>query len=144
MDSRFLAKIGKQKDLFGLYKVDLPLNLRLYVLKMYFSEIYTKIVNMYKEFFNFIEKVEIIDSKDLPSVEMLGMGPVFCVKERNVKREIRLDELSSGMQKALLIITDLYALPEGSIYFIDEYENSLGVGAINTLPDALLSDEFGI
>jgi hypothetical protein len=46
------------------------------------------------------------------------------------------------MQKALLIITDLFSLPDDVVYMIDEYENSLGVGAINILPDILFSGEI--
>ncbi len=42
------------------------------------------------------------------------------------------------MQKVLLIITDILTLPAGSIYIIDEYENSLGVNAIDFLPQFLM------
>jgi predicted ATPase len=41
------------------------------------------------------------------------------------------------MQKVLLIITDVVTLPGGAIYLIDEYENSLGINAINFLPSFL-------
>ncbi len=42
------------------------------------------------------------------------------------------------MLKVLLIITDIIALPEESIYMIDEYENSLGINAIDFLPQLLI------
>ena len=45
------------------------------------------------------------------------------------------------MQKALLIITDIMTLPKGSIYMVDEYENSLGINAIDFLPELL--DDHG-
>ncbi len=51
-----------------------------------------------------------------------------------------LHDLSSGMQKVLLIITDIITLPNNSIYIIDEYENSLGINAINFLPDFIISN----
>jgi AAA15 family ATPase/GTPase len=41
------------------------------------------------------------------------------------------------MQKVLLIVTDVLTLPKGSIYIIDEYENSLGTNAIDFLPQFL-------
>ena len=41
------------------------------------------------------------------------------------------------MQKVLLIIADIITLPKGSIYIIDEYENSLGINAIDFLPEFL-------
>ncbi len=37
------------------------------------------------------------------------------------------------MQKVLLILTDVFILPEGGVYIIDEYENSLGLNAIDFL-----------
>jgi hypothetical protein len=37
-----------------------------------------------------------------------------------------------------VIISDIVSLPEGAIYIIDEYENSLGVNAIDFLPQFLL------
>ena len=49
-----------------------------------------------------------------------------------------LNELSSGMQKVLLIVTDILTLPGDSVYIIDEYENSLGVNAIDFLPSFLI------
>ena len=42
------------------------------------------------------------------------------------------------MKKVLLILSDIFILPkEGCIYLIDEYENSLGVNAINFFPSVL-------
>lgn len=143
-NEKFLLKIRQSKDLYELYKADLPLNLRLFVLSETFPDIYKKIVDLFKESFSFIKSVAIKNSNELPNLEMVGSGPVFCIEENNVDKFIRLDEMSSGMQKTLLILTDLCALPTSSIYLIDEYENSLGVGAINTLPNALFAEEFNI
>lgn len=140
----FLSKIKESKDIDELYKADLPLNLRLFVLSQTFPLIYQKIIDLFVGSFSFIDTVEIKNSTELPNLEMVGSGPVFCIKEHNIEKLIRLDEMSSGMQKALLIITDLCALPESAIYLIDEYENSLGVGAINVLPNALFAEEFNL
>ena len=49
--------------------------------------------------------------------------------------------MSSGMQKVLMIITDIITLPTDVIYLVDEYENSLGVNAIDFLPSLLI--DFG-
>ena len=51
---------------------------------------------------------------------------------------IPVQQLSSGMKKVLLIITDVLTLPKESIYMIDEYENSLGINAIDFLPQFIL------
>ena len=42
------------------------------------------------------------------------------------------------MQKVLLIITDILTLPGDCVYIIDEYENSLGINAIDFLPSFLI------
>lgn len=143
-NERFISKMKESKDLYELYKADFPLNLRLFILSKTFPHIYKKIIDLFKDSFGFIDAIEIKNSGDLPNFEMVGSGPVFCIKERSVEKFIRLDEMSSGIQKTLLILTDLCALPDGAIYLIDEYENSLGVGAINALPNALLAEEFNI
>ncbi|MCK4818138.1 ATP-binding protein, partial [bacterium] len=62
----------------------------------------------------------------------------FAIKEKGMKKWIPAQQLSSGMKKVLLILTDLFILPEdGKVYLIDEYENSLGINAINFFPSVL-------
>jgi len=67
--------------------------------------------------------------------------PIFYVKESGVKNHIYLPNLSSGMLKVLLIVTDILTLPDDAIYIIDEYENSLGENAIDFLPALLLEQQ---
>src|SRR6266513_5031058 len=70
---------------------------------------------------------------------MLGhQVPVFTIRETKVAAPIPYQQISSGMQKVLLIVTDIVMLPPGSVYLIDEYENSLGINAINFLPSFLV------
>lgn len=137
-----LDRLGKTEDLHELYKRDLALNLRLYVLSKYFRSIFDEIIDYYIETFDYISEVTIRDSQEFDSVEVPGGAPIFCIKERNVDKWLRLDELSSGMQKVLLILTDLLSLPEGVIYLIDEYENSLGIGGIDFLPNLLSTKDI--
>jgi len=101
-------------------------------------------VTAYQDTFNFIEKIEMKFSTDIDSLNMAGRYPVLCIQEKSIDKLLRLDELSSGMQKSLLILTDLYSLPKDCIYMIDEYENSLGISAINLLPDVLFSEDLGL
>ena len=48
------------------------------------------------------------------------------------------------MQKVLLIMADISMLPEGGIYLIDEYENSLGTNAIGFFPEFIQDIEKDI
>ena len=64
--------------------------------------------------------------------------PVAFIKERGISKPAQLSEISLiGMQKVLLIITDIITSPANLLYMIDEYENSLGVNAIDFLPPFL-------
>jgi predicted ATPase len=137
-----LDKIGKKRDLYELYKLDLGLNPKLFILFNYFPEIYQKINEIYLDTFDFISEIKILQSEDFPDLRIPGQTPIWCIKENNLDEFIRLDQLSSGMQKVLLIITDILTLPNGGIYLLDEYENSLGVGSISFLPDLLSTENF--
>jgi len=65
-------------------------------------------------------------------------APLALVRERGVPKATQIGDIASGMLKVLLILTDVIASPDGIVYMIDEYENSLGVNAINFLPTFLL------
>ncbi len=128
------------QDLGQLFRLNLGLNSKLHILKKRFPEIYQRICSHYQELFPFIEEVAVSDIKNIGlqiDIDSVGISPVFSIKEKQVAGWIPVPELASGMQKALLILTDLYSLPEGSIYLIDEYENSLGVSVIDFLPECL-------
>lgn len=144
VNRQLLEKLGGESDLYELYKANLPLNPKLYVLSSYFPAIYNKIIDYYREIFEFITEVQIRDSSDFDLLNVPGRAPVFCIKEGNIDEWLRLDQLSSGMQKVLLILTDLFSLPGGGIYLVDEYENSLGIGAIDFLPDLLFGEDFDV
>ncbi len=134
--------IGKDRNSELFYKADFNLNLRLYILNLYFPETYDKIINYYRSTFPFLTEIDILDLGEIH--KRFGTGgqiPVFCVKEKEVKKWIELGEFSSGMQKVLLILTDIFTLPKGSVYLIDEYENSLGIGAINFFPTIIFDRE---
>ena len=101
-------------------------------MKNSFEDIYSEICENFISTFPFVKRVDI---KKLESP--FGLVPIFCLKEQNVNDWIPISEMSSGMQKVLFMLTDICSLPNGSIYFIDEYENSLGMNAINFLPEFL-------
>ena len=126
------------KDLPQLFLTDSGVNLKLYWLSENLPGVFQKICDQYMEVFPFIRQIKIRELKSVQSnIRFPGIVPVFSIKERYVDDWIPVDGLSSGMQKVLLILTDVYTLPDGGIYLIDEYENSLGINAINFLPTFL-------
>jgi hypothetical protein len=136
------AQIKQKTDLDIFRDMDLTLSTTLSLLSEYFQPTYATICEHYKAIFPFITEISIRDAAQIhPNIGLPGKAPLFCIKEKSVDRWLPLEGLSSGMQKVLLILTDLYVLPNGSIYLIDEYENSLGINAIEFLPTVFLTLE---
>jgi predicted ATP-dependent endonuclease of OLD family len=101
---------------------------------------YNKVVALIKTAFPFIIDAGIRNiAQVLPDLPAPIHTPVFCIKERNVSDWIPCIDISSGMQKLFLLILDTYLLQDSGILLIDEYENSLGINAINFLPDLINS-----
>jgi hypothetical protein len=118
-----------------------PLSARLYYLSSNKQALYGEIMEQFKQVFPFIREDGVLDiSKTGVRItgKILGHVPVFCIKEADGDW-VPITELSSGMQKVLLVITDIITMPEGGVYIIDEYENSLGINAIDFLPDFINS-----
>ena len=127
--------IGKNKDLINLVNVE-SLNDRLDIICKYIKPKYDSICASFREVFPFITDIKFMDQKT-----NIGIFKKINTKERNCTEWVPLDKLSSGMQKVLYILTDIYTLPPGAIYLLDEYENSLGINAIDFFPD-FLADHF--
>ena len=137
----FIELIQKKRELDLLFHSNLNLSCRLYILAEMFSDIYEKICDEFKAIFPFVNEVKVLDAEQF-GLSYPGIVPVFAIKEKFHDKWISIKELSSGMKKVLLILTDISLLPKvGGVYLIDEYENSLGINAINTFPNVLLDSE---
>lgn len=140
-----IMKIEKQRDLKLLFNSDLGLSASLYFLSEYFEDLFNKICGIYKKVFPFIAETKLLDLSELnKNISVPGKLPVFCTKEKRIDKWVGITDLSSGMQKVLLILTDLFMIPEEGIYIIDEYENSLGINAIDFFPSLLMEIEKNI
>jgi len=139
----FLEHIKKQKNLTDLFYSELSVNIKLAILQEFFTKIYEEIKTKLLDVFEFIEDASILEINKLRTdIKFPFYAPVFCIKERNVKEYITSDQMSSGMQKVLLLLLDSFLIPEGGIFLIDEYENSLGLSAIDFLPDFLTETDL--
>ena len=133
-----VSALEKQKDVMVLFGQELTISIRMYFLKEYFPDKFKIIVDYFKSIFTFIDGCEVRDLSEIQKKTSIpGRVPVFAINERKVKKPIPIQQMSSGMQKVILIILDVLTLPEESLYLIDEYENSLGINAINFLPSFL-------
>ena len=137
-----ITDMEKKRNLEKIFLTELPLSPTLYILQKFFNDIYELIIEQYKQFFPFIRETRITDlSKINPNISLPGLFPVFSIKEAGLNKWINIDQMSSGMLKILLILTDIFIIPEGGVYLIDEYENSLGISAIDFFPKFILNLE---
>jgi AAA15 family ATPase/GTPase len=137
-----LERLKKSNPLKELFFSPFSLNSILYALSEYSKPVFAEIRQQFKAIFPFVTHVAFRDIGFLhKDVAVPGVTPIFCIQEKNVEKWVEIGEMSSGMQKVLLILTDMHLLPEGAIYLIDEYENSLGINAIDFFPPMLISEE---
>ena len=136
---------GQQYSLEELSKDSFSLNVKFFYLKKFHQRIFNSICSLFMEVFPFIKEIDVKDAKEFAAlpVHVSGVVPVISFREANVSRRILQHEISSGMKKMLLFITDMMTMPSDSMYLIDEYENSLGLNAIQFFPE-LIENESGI
>jgi hypothetical protein len=141
----YLSATDKRSALMGPPPLGFTVSAKLYLLsegqdEAYSRQAFKRIKDWFETVFPSVVDLQVRDNARLNRDEPItpeGFSPMVCVREKGVDDWIPYPELSSGMQKVLLILTDLETLPEGTVYLLDEYENSLGVNAINFLPDYL-------
>jgi predicted ATPase len=137
----FINKIKKSRNFEELFSSNLNLNGTLYILSQYFKDMFNFLTKEFQNVFPFVNQCEVLNA-DHFGFNFPGIVPVFAIKEKHSDHWIPLNEMSSGMKKVLLILTDICIMPtKGGIYIVDEYENSLGVNAINFFPNILFDTD---
>ena len=86
-------------------------------------------------------KVEPLDYEEEGIPFFFKEYPFIQIKESGVDRWIKLENISSGMFRSLIHITEIYLCSEGSVFLIDEFENSLGINCINEITSDILSSK---
>jgi AAA domain, putative AbiEii toxin, Type IV TA system len=141
VSSRLVKKLEKPAaQVTDISRGGLNLHLTLYFLQEYFPQAYGLVLEQFTRVFPFVSDIRIRPVTEAfvgADVDVTGDILVATIKERGIAAPVPLNEISSGMLKVLLIITDVVTGPPYLLYMIDEYENSLGVNAINFLPSFL-------
>lgn len=139
---KLVESFEENRGLKEVFETDMGLSASLFILSKYFKNIYKEIVDLYRKFFPFVQEARMTDLTEIrPNIASGGFIPVFTIREHGSDNWVPIGDLSSGMQKVLLILTDVSIIPEESVYMIDEYENSLGINAIDFFPDFILGLE---
>jgi predicted ATPase len=133
-----IKRIINAKDAQNLLNEKIDFHNKMNLLNLLDPVMYAQICALYKTAFPYILECSIQPfSKLFPGLPLPLQAPVFCIRERKVDAWIPVNDISSGMQKLFLLILDVFLMKDSGILLIDEYENSLGVNAINFLPDLI-------
>ena len=98
-------------------------------IKERFFDIFPQVVDL---------KVAPLDTRDKDMPDFFKDYPFIQIKEQNVNKWIEQNRISSGMFRTLLHISELYLCSEGTVFLIDEFENSLGINCINEITNDIL------
>ncbi|WP_017302839.1 AAA family ATPase [Spirulina subsalsa] len=129
-------------DVQQIKNAELPLLIKLALVYRYLPEIFQQIKSVFIEIFDQVEdiKIEPFQEDELPLeiADFLRESILIKIKEKQIENWIRQDNISSGMFKTLMYISQLYLSPDDCVILIDEFENSLGVNCIDSVIELLL------
>lgn len=93
-----------------------------------------------EEFIHIFAEVEdmMISLKPIQVGDLLANDIILYIKENDVENWIHHNQISSGMFKSLMFISNMYLRPEGTTILIDEFENGLGLNCMNILDELML------
>lgn len=123
-----------------LRSLDLDVIVKLYISSLYCKDIFQTIKERYSEIFPLVLEIQFI-SKQINFTKETDLNIEIQIKEKGVKNWIKKNDISSGMFRSLIHISEIYLCSEGSVFLIDEFENSLGINCINELTDEIISTD---
>lgn len=125
-------------DLENLQARDMPILLKLALIARHFPKLFEKIKFKFLDIFPYVEnlKIEAVEDNENPSFTRFPIQ----IKEKGVNDWIFQNNISSGMLKTLIHISELYLSPEGTVILIDEFENSLGINCIDVVTDLIMEN----
>ncbi len=139
LNANNLAK--KYKTLQKIQESELETSLKLFFLSKTDKKIFDIIKNRFIAIFPQVEDIKIapLETKDKEMPNILKDYPFIQIKEKRVKYWIHENRISSGMFRTLMQLSELYLCAEGTVFLIDEFENSLGINCINEITNDILS-----
>lgn len=138
-----IFKKFEKASLSALQESGLPVPIKLSILYRTLPEEFNKIKEAFISVFPNVSdiKVETIKDDDIPIAlsKLLKEATTVSIKEKGI--EDWIENISSGMLKTLMYISELYLAPENCIILIDEFENSLGVNCLDSVTELVLDNK---
>ncbi|NER20462.1 MAG: ATP-binding protein [Symploca sp. SIO1C2] len=132
-----ISKTDEKYSLNDIQNSDFSVPVKLLLAHRYLPEIFEEIKNNFIKIFPQAEDIRL-----QPFLDLLGSPLVSIeIKEKGVDHWISHADISLGMRKTLIHLSELFLTPEGSVILIDEFENSLGVNCIDSVTDLILENK---
>jgi hypothetical protein len=119
------------------------LKVKLYLSYKNEKEVFEKIKNAFLDIFPYVKniKMEPVEFNDKSLPPRFREALFFQIKEKGVNYWIDERKISSGMYRALMLISELYLCADGTLILIDEFENSLGINCIEEVTRSIVSHQ---
>jgi energy-coupling factor transporter ATP-binding protein EcfA2 len=130
-----LTEASEPIEQFKEQSTKLPTIVKAYRLQQRYSEEFTKIKNLFTKIFGSVEDIKIEISKNNGGVYEY----VFNLKEKTSPKWIAQWEMSAGMFRTIIHLTEISLAPKNSVIIIDELESGLGTNCMPGLTEFLLS-----
>lgn len=132
--------VKKYNTLKKIQESDEDIRIKLYLVSKNDQKTFNKIKDRFCEIFPQVQdlKIEPMDFNDEELPSFFKDYPFIQMKENGVPKWIQQGKISSGMFRTLTHISEMYLCPEGTVFLIDEFENSLGINCIDELTNDIL------
>lgn len=137
---------GKIESIGSIQELDTFTEGKLYITYHIFNDVFQTIKQRFCEIFPEIEDIKIDRIKDheLNTPREFQDKVFIHIKHHNVEQWIPSMNMSSGMFRTFLLLSEIYLCADGSIILIDEFENSLGINCIRDITDDILTTDRNI
>ena len=131
------------RNLEKIQESELSTSVKLFFLQKVDKKTFSIIKQRFVDIFPQVEDIKIapLEKKDIELFDFLKGHPFIQIKEKGVKNWINESRVSSGMSRTLMQLSELYLCAEGTVFLIDEFENSLGINCINEITNDILASK---
>ena len=141
LNAKSLSK--KYNTIEKIQESELETSLKLFFVQKADKKVFATIKQRFADIFPQIEDIKIapLETKEKEMPDLLKDYPFIQIKEKGVKHWISQNRISSGMFRTLMQLSELYLCSEGTVFLIDEFENSLGINCINEITNDILASK---
>jgi len=141
LNAKSLSK--KYNTIEKIQESELETFLKLFFLQKVEQKIFTTIKQRFADIFPQVEDLKIapLETKEKEMPGFLKDYPFIQIKEEGVEHWISQNRISSGMYRTLMQLSELYLCSEGTVFLIDEFENSLGINCIKEITSDILTSK---